>query len=63
MVQKIHPQGAIWDPNFAPYVERFQILELLSKCSILEPSLLRCSAFFLHLLSIPCWKQPKFKPK
>ena len=39
MVQKIHPWGVIWDPNFAPYVERFQILKLLSKCSILEPSL------------------------
>ena len=39
MVQKIHPLGVIWDPNFAPYVERFQILKLLSKCSILEPSL------------------------
>ena len=39
MVQKIHPRGVIWDPNFAPYVERVQILKLLSKCSILEPSL------------------------
>ena len=42
MVQKIHPLGVIWDPNFAPYVERFQILKLLSKCSILEPSLAYC---------------------
>ena len=41
MVQKIHPLGVIWDPNFAPYVERFQILKLLSKCSILEPSLIK----------------------
>ena len=40
MVQKIHHLGVILDPNFAPYVERFQILKLLSKCSILEPSLL-----------------------
>ena len=39
MVQKIHPRGVIWDPNSAPYVARFQILKLLSKCSILEPSL------------------------
>ena len=39
MVQNIHPLGVIWDPNSAPYVERFQILKLLSKCSILEPSL------------------------
>ena len=39
MVQKIHPLGVIWDPNSAPYVARFQILKLLSECSILEPSL------------------------
>ena len=39
MVQKIHPRVVFLDPNFAPYVERFQIIELLSKCSILEPSL------------------------
>ena len=39
MVQKIHPRGVIWDPNSAPYVARFQILKLLSECSILEPSL------------------------
>ena len=39
MVQKIHPLGVIWVPNFSPYVERFQIQKLLSKCSILEPSL------------------------
>ena len=44
MVQKIHPRGVILDPNFAPYVERFQILELLSKCSILEPSLFYLSS-------------------
>ena len=39
MVQKVHPRGVTRDPNFAPYVERFQILKLLSECSILEPSL------------------------
>ena len=39
MVQKIRPLGVIWVPNFSPYVERFQIWELLSKGSILEPSL------------------------
>ena len=40
MVQKIRPWGVIWVPDFSPYVERFQIRELLSKGSILEPSLL-----------------------
>ena len=49
MVQKIHPRGVILDPNFAPYVERFQILELLSKCSILEPSLDSCTTTELSL--------------
>ena len=39
MVQKIHPWGVIGVPNSGPYVKRFQIRELLSKCSILEPSL------------------------
>ena len=39
MVQKIHPRGVIGVPNSGPYVKRFQIRELLSKCSILEPSL------------------------
>ena len=39
MVQKIHPRAVIWDPNSAPYLERFQFLKLLSECSILEPSL------------------------
>ena len=39
MAQKIHPGGVIWVPNFGPYVDRFQIRKLLSKCSILEPSL------------------------
>ena len=48
MVQKIHPLGVIWDPNFAPYVERFQILKLLSKCSILEPSLTKPKARLLY---------------
>ena len=46
MVQKIHPRGVILDPNFAPYVERFQILELLSKCSILEPSLANHATYY-----------------
>ena len=35
MVQKIHPWGVIWVPDFGPR-------ELLSKCSILEPSLNCC---------------------
>ena len=39
MVQKIHPWGVIGVPNSGPYVKKFQIQELLSKCSILEPSL------------------------
>ena len=39
MVQKIHPWGVIWVPDFSLLVERFQIRKLLSKCSILEPSL------------------------
>ena len=39
MVQKIHPWVVNWVPDFSPYVERFQIWELLSKGSILEPSL------------------------
>ena len=39
MGQKINPQGVIWDPNSAPYLERFQFLKLLSEGSILEPSL------------------------
>ena len=39
MVQKIHPWAVIWDPNSAPYLEKFQFLKLLSECSILEPSL------------------------
>ena len=43
MVQKIHPWGVIWVPNSGPYVKRFQIRELLSKCSILEPSLIYVS--------------------
>ena len=34
MVQKIHTLRVILDPNFAPYVERFQILKLLSTSSI-----------------------------
>ena len=39
MVQKIQPRRVIGVPNSGPYVKRFQILELLNKCSILEPSL------------------------
>ena len=40
MVQKIHPRGVIGVLILAPtYVKRFQIRELLSECSILEPSL------------------------
>ena len=39
MVQRIQPRRVIGVPNSGPYVKRYQILELLNKCSILEPSL------------------------
>ena len=48
MVQKIHPRAVIWDPNSAPYLERFQFLKLLSECSILEPSLDYAVLDFIH---------------
>jgi hypothetical protein len=52
MVQKIHPLGVIWVPNFSPYVERFQNRKLLSKCSILEP--------FLYYLTVAKFSSNKY---
>ena len=54
MVQKIHPWDVIGVLNSGPYVKRFEIQELLSKCSILKPSLIQpiIVLTFFHLLVV-----------